>query len=338
MSRLLLLPGLLAALALPAGASASLVFQRGALDGSVWIAQDDGSEQRRLTAGRDPRISPDGSTVAFGNLYTQRVPRLQVIPAAGGTPRTILRHWVYGPFAWSPDSSTIATVRGPEVGRQRLVLIDVATGKRRSVAPGYFFGASFSPDGTHLVYGRTATERMWAPSDVWIVPVAGGAPQRLTTDGRSLYPLWGPTQIAYTRWSRPTGRHRDNDGPKYHLWLMAPDGSDARQLTRGRIPWLLSGLTPTAWSADGSRLLAQFGGQDTTYPVTVDPATGAQRRVGSKRQWGIFATGLSADGTTILGSDGFFDEPRENNVVSVPSEGNRLTVLARAARAPSWTR
>src|SRR5690606_28657206 len=73
MSRLLLLAGLLAALALPAGASASLVFQRGALDGSVWIAQDDGTQQRRLTDGRDPRISPDGSTVAFGNLYTQRV-------------------------------------------------------------------------------------------------------------------------------------------------------------------------------------------------------------------------------------------------------------------------
>ena len=339
MSRLLLLAGLLVALLLPASASATLVFQRGVIPSHVWVAEDDGSNQRRLTAGRDPRISPDGQTVAYGNQYSQRTPRLLAIPTAGGTPRTLLRNWVYGPFAWSPDSSTIATVTGPEVGRQTLVLVDVATGARRTVATGYFHGASFSPDGTQLVYGRQAAERMWAPSDVWIVPVDGSQPpRRLTTDGRSLFPLWGPTQIAYTRWSRPTGRHRHEDGPKYHLWLMAPDGSGARQLTRGRIPWLLTGLTPTAWSADGTKLLAQFGGQDTTYPVTVDPATGAQRRVGPRRKWGIVATALSKDGTTILGSDGFYDEPRDNDVISVPYDGNRRTVLARAARAPSWTR
>ena len=75
------------------------------------------------------------------------------------------------------------------------------------------------------------------------------------------------------------------------------------------MPFLLTGLVPTAWSADGSRLLTQFGGQDTTYAVTVSPATGRERIVGKASQ-GIVATGLSRDGSTILGyTGGAAEEP-----------------------------
>lgn len=343
MSRLLLLGGLLAVLLLvPASAQATLVFQRGAIPSWVWVAEDDGTGQRLLAAGHDPRISPDGATVAFGSPYTRRVQRLLVIPAAGGEPRALLRNWsagaFFGVFAWSPDSTTIATTVGPEIGRQTLVLVDVATGATRRIATGYFYGAGFSPDGTQLVYGRKTSDRLWGRSDVWVVPVAGGEPRRLTTHGHALYPVWGPTQIAYTRWSRPTGRHRHDDGPKYHLWLMAPDGSGQRRLTRGRIPWLLTGLVPVAWSADGTRLLAQFGGQDTSYPVAVDPATGAQRRIGPRRADAIGVAGLSSDGTTVLAYDGLFDEPRRSNVIAIPYDGTRATVLARRAALPAWTR
>lgn len=342
MRRLGVLSAVALVLALPASASATLVFQRGLTDTAVWAANDDGTGQRRLAAGREPYLSPDGGTVAFGNRWSARNPRLQVIPATGGTPRTILRGWRFGAFAWSPDGSTIATVAGPEVGRQRLVLVDVATGTSRTVASGYFSGASFSPDGSQLAYGRgTSQDQLFAPTDVWAVPTAGGVPRRLTTDGHGLYPLFRPThptQIVFTRWQRPTGRHAREDGPKYQLWLMAPDGSGPRQLTRGRIPFLLTGLTPTAWSADGTRLLAEFGGQDTSYPVTVDPVTGAQRAIGQRSRVGIVGDGLSKDGTTILAHTGGFEYGESSNVVTVPYAGGRPTVLVRHAALGAWTR
>ncbi|UGS33784.1 TolB-like translocation protein [Capillimicrobium parvum] len=330
---------LAALLALPSFAAAALTYQTGVVRTSVWVAGDDGSGARRLAPGRNPSISPDGQTVAFGNRFTARnKPVLQVIPAAGGAARTIVTNWQYGPFAWSPDSRFIATQAGPEVGRQRLVLIEVATGTVRTVATGYFSGASFSPDSTQLVYGRATSERLFRPTNIEIAAVAGGAPRRLTTDGHSEYPLWGPTQIAFTRWSRPTGRHRKEDGPKYHLWLMNADGTNRHQLTRGRIPFLLAGLTPTAWSVDGSRLLAQFGGQDTSYPVTVDPATGRQRTIGPATENGMQATGLSRDGSTILGWYPSFEASNNANVLTVPYTGGRTRVLVRHASMPTWTR
>ncbi|MFN8202429.1 MAG: hypothetical protein U0S48_07690 [Solirubrobacteraceae bacterium] len=330
------LAALAALLVLAPAASATLTYQAGVVRSTVWVANDDGSGAHKLAAGRNPSISPNGQAVAYGNRFSRATPVLRLIPTAGGTPRTILTNWRYGPFAWSPDSRFIATQAGPEVGRQRLVLIDVATGQVRTVATGFFSGASFSPDSTQLVYGRARTDRLFAPTNVEIAAVAGGAPRRLTTDGHSISPLWGPRQIVYTRWNRPTGKHRRDDGPKYHLWLMNPDGSGRRQLTKGRIPFLLSGLTATAWSADGTRLLAQFGGQDTTYPVAVDPATGRQRKLGSATENGMDATGLSRDGTTVLGAYPAFDD--DPSVATVPYAGGRATVLVRHATMPSWNR
>jgi Tol biopolymer transport system component len=332
-----LLTSLAALLVLAPAAGATLTYQTGVVRTTVWVANDDGSGAHKLAAGRNPAISPNGQAVAYGNRFDDRAkPVLRLIPTAGGTPRTILKNWRYGPFAWSPDSRWIATQAGPEVGRQRLVLIDVATGAVRTVASGYFSGASFSPDSTQLVYGRARTDRLFTPTNIEVAAVAGGAARRLTTDGHSQFPVWGPRQIAYTRWNRATGKHRKEDGPKYHLWLMNPDGSARRQLTKGRVPFLLSGLTPTAWSADGTRLLAQFGGQDTTYPVAVDPATGRQRHIGPTTENGIDATGFSRDGTTILGTNPAFDD--DPSVATVPWTGGRTTVIVRHASAPTWNR
>ena len=58
---------------------------------------------------------------------------------------------------------------------------------------------------------------------------------------------------------------------------MNPAGKQVRRLTHTNVDPLLQGLYPTAWSANGKRLLAEFDGQDTTYAVTVNPQTGAQR-------------------------------------------------------------
>jgi hypothetical protein len=332
---------LLAAVLAPA-AGATLVYQKGFERSNVYAANDDGSGAVLIAAGRSPHISPGGQLVAYANRFDSKGrPDLLLAPTAGGAPRTILTNYREFPFAWSPDSRYIATTAGPELGPMKLVLIDVVAGTTRTIATApkdagvSFDGVSFSPDSSTLIYGVPAHRGLWSKTDLWTAPTAGGAATKLTTDGHSMWPLWGPTQIAFVRWSRPTRRI---DGPKYQLWLMNPDGSGARQLTHGKVPFLLTGLTPTVWSADGTRLLAQFGGQDTSYPVTVNPATGAQHRLGPNLELGLQATGLSRDGSTVLAFDNPFEATSTANVVTLPYTGGKTTVLVKHAVSPEWSR
>ena len=53
--------------------------------------------------------------------------------------------------------------------------------------------------------------------------------------------MWGPDKIAYARYSRPKGKRRKEDGPKYNLHTLNPDGSGHRALTRDKVPFLLPG-------------------------------------------------------------------------------------------------
>lgn len=342
MSRLLVAALAVAALVLPAQASATLVFSRGVVKPTVWLANDDGSGQHRLVAGAEPHISADGQTVTFVTGAYGDHPVLKAIPAAGGAARTLLAPLRYGAFAWSPDGRWIAALTGSEVHAKQLVLVDVATGARRTLATGYFNGASFSPASDQLVYDRERSDLPFAASDLSVVPVdpAVGGPRALTNDHRSLLPVWGPTQIAFTHWARPTGRHRNEDGPKWNLALIAPDGSGRRALTHLRIPWLLTGLSATAWSTDGTKLLSQYGGQDTTYAVAVDAVSGAARPLGASTaggSLGLTGTQLSADGSTVLGSVGSEDPDGPRNVQTIPWTNGKPTILVRDAAFGSWS-
>lgn len=353
---------LIAALAIAPTAGATLVFVRNPLKPVVWAATDDGSGQRRVAPGSNPRVSPDGSTIAY--LRTGGGPRyrpdLMIAPSDGSAPphRLMAGFRDQYTFAWSPDSSTIAAVRGPELGPKRLVLIDVANGAQSVVARGFFSGVSFSPEGGQIVYGRAARERYPLHSDIYRLDLAGGpslrviVPVRITHDHRSLDPLWGPERSLPPgmKSARPNhggnivfvkllGAKQRRYGPKNELYLMWPNGENVRLLTHTRVDPLLFGLTPTDWSADGIRLLAEFGGQDTSYAVTVNAQTGAQRTVGghSPSNW-LIGIALSADGTTILGSTGGFEPSRHDNVVSAPYAGGHQTLLARNAFEPDWSR
>jgi Tol biopolymer transport system component len=300
----------------------------------VWIANDDGSGARKLASeGDTPHISPDGQAVVYVAGESGDRPQLREVPAAGGASKLLLAPVRYGVFAWSSDGRYVAAQTGPLNGAQKLVLVDRSTGSSRTLARGAFYGASFSPDATQLVYSRAPRDKLFPVANLAVAPTAGGPARAITSDGRDQYPVWGPAQIAFTRYRRPARR---GDGPKFNLFLSAPDGSGRRQLTHDRVPFLLTGLTATAWSADGTRLLAQFGGQDTTYAVAVDPATGAERVLGSKSQ-GFFASALSHDGSSVLGTLGGPIFGSRARVVTVPYAGGRATTLAFGDSA-DWNR
>jgi dipeptidyl aminopeptidase/acylaminoacyl peptidase len=354
--KLLLLAALSAAallLALPSVAGATLAFVRAPLHATVFAAEDDGSGPHRIGSGSNPHVSPDGQTIAFLREGTGHTEELRLARADGSGLRTLMVGW-REPFylAFSPDSATIAALRGPELGKRKLVLIDIATGSQRVVARGIFSGFSFSPDGTELVYSRAGGESYPPHSDVFRVGSAGGKPVQITDDHRSLDPLWGPTgTIVFVKMVDAKKRRY---GPKSELFLMNPQGKQVKRLTHTKVDPLLQGLFPTDWSGDGRRLLAEFEGQDTSYAVAVNPRTGSQHPIVTngekcpkalncegfgKEPGGRFVgTALSSDGTMVLGFSGGFEPGPNHDVVALPYSRGKPEILAKNAFEPDWSR
>jgi Tol biopolymer transport system component len=317
-----------------APAAATLVYEKSPFRPHVYAAADDGSARVQLAAGEQPKISPDGTTVAYQTPYSGNSrPTLRVIPVSGGESRLLLKP-VWFSWVFSPDSRTIAAVTGKEVGTKRLVLVDVASGKVRRVSQGQFSGLTFSPDGASLAYARSLKNNYPPRSDLFVVPVAGGAPVRVTTDHRSVDPIWGAPGIAFVKLRKPGRR---GDAYKQDIYVLDPATRALRRVTRTKVPFLLSGLDPVSWSADGLRLLAEYGGQDTSFAETVDPATGKVRRVGRSSD-GLVGHDLSADGSMILATTGGYDPGDAHDVVTIPYAGGRPAVLVGDAFSPDWTR
>jgi Tol biopolymer transport system component len=329
-----------ALVALPAVAQATLTYVKNPLEPVVFAAADNGSGAHRVGSGSTPQVSPDSETIAYRHEGPGHSQELMLAPAGGGASRSVLAGLQDGfNLAFSPDSKTIAALRGPELGKRKLVLVDVVSGAiLRTVASGYFSGISFSPDGTELVYAKANSEKLPPRSDVYAGPVAGGKSVQLTKDHISQSPLWGPAgKIVFVK---TLGAKQRRYGPKNELFLMNPNGTGQKRLTNTQVDPLLLGLVPTAWSADGSRLLTEFQGQDTSYAVTVNPRTGAQRpldKVGDGER-GFVGTALSGDGTTVLGFTGGFEPGPDHRVATIPYGGGKVKTLVKNGFEPDWSR
>ena len=157
---------------------------------------------------------------------------------------------------------------------------------------------------------------------------------RITRSHPDVYPLWGPSSVVFARMRKPSRRY---DAYKQDLYVISPGGGAPGRLTHQNPSFLLSGLSPVSWSADGTRLLAQFGGQDTAFAQTVNPQTGRVRTVGSQRD-NIVGSALSRDGQLILATRGDLEGGTDADVVTIPYAGGRIHVLARKAFNADWNR
>ncbi|MDQ2631718.1 MAG: hypothetical protein M3Y75_12225 [Actinomycetota bacterium] len=344
----LLLPALVLAVlfAFPVAAGATLSYVKDPFKTMIYVADDDGSGARKVEKGHNPKVAPDGGSVAYLHEGPKNAQELKLAPATGGPGRTLMTNFREASnLAWSPDSKTIAALRGPELGKRNLVVVDVASGKQSVIATGYFYGFSFSPSGGEIAYALAPSEKYPPRSDVFrievpvpgVVNVRAPEPVRLTSDRRSSEPLWGPTgQIVFVKL---LGAKSRKYGPKNELYLMNSQGKQVKRLTQTKVGPLLRGLFPTDWSADGKRLLTEFGGQDTSYAVVVNPRTGAQRPVAGTGETGFVGTDLSADGSLVLGFNGGFDPGlRNHKVQTVPYGGGKPKTLVKEAFEPSWSR
>jgi Tol biopolymer transport system component len=128
--------------------------------------------------------------------------------------------------AWTPDSRKLAIVDkyAPD-NPMSIFLLDPATGERKQLTfpPPKALGdsaPSFSPDGSSIAFIRTFS---LAVTDIFIVPVAGGEPRRLTHDGRRIFGMvWDRTANRIIFSSSRAGSAR--------LWRIAPNGGGLERI------------------------------------------------------------------------------------------------------------
>jgi WD40-like Beta Propeller Repeat len=231
-----------------------LVYEKLVGEKGVWIADAGGSNPQLLVRrGNSPVISPDGESVAYvGGCNAEDLCKgTYVVSTSGGAPRRVSSDTPSArraAFIWSPDSKRVVVTRGQTASDGELVAIDVADGSESTLAKGYFYGVSFSPDGKQIVFAKATganTSYSDGTYDLFVAESDGEDAKQITNTGRNVAPVWGPKSIAFSRvvWSGQWGRNE--------IWRVQPDGSERETITGSLLERFGGASASTAWCRSG---------------------------------------------------------------------------------------
>ncbi len=239
----------------------------------IWTMRPDGTGLKQITSGhgddREPRISPDGTTIAFtSDRAFEGSYDLWTVPVAGGEPTRVTSAAAdeFGP-AWSPDGRRLAFISGEGVAGSSIQLIDLTSGKQVSLqsidpAKGRLEAPSWSPDGQNLAYVEFRGAGRLIDSAHLVIQ---------GKDGRAIF----------------TGRSADAF-PFPAVWLSS---NDLLYTAEGKIlrTRLDAGTeTPIAWRADIASIRPTFRHRVYDFDGT-----------GPRPVRGIYAPALSPDGKEV---------------------------------------
>lgn len=231
-------------------------------------------------------VSPDGSQVAFTSRRTGSVLDIWVMPSGGGPARLLASPPATVPRVfWSPDGAKLAFL-GVGGGTPDAWVVDVATGALQQAV-------DWSSVEYDLLWGRSSDELLVLSdresrfSDVWRVPLSGGDPVRLTTDGvvNVLHAtLDGGTRLLVGALGGASGR--------LALGEVRPDGT-VRTIHDARSVWGVAWDTP----AGSDSVAVQVDGDDGQLTSAMMSLTdGGMRPLGPP---GAATNFWSGDGTMI---------------------------------------
>jgi hypothetical protein len=303
----------------------------------VWFKSSDGAEPRRLGAGQNPLLAPDGALVAV-SANGSRGPALVMYSSSDGARHTFfnLREATALPQSWSSDSRYLAVVlystNPTSAAASGLAVIDTSTFSTRVVVRGPIYGASFARDGSdRIVYGAALSQALSARTNLNVIEPDGSRRAEITHDGRSLNPVWSAAAIAYDHEQlRPKG------APVYQVWLVNSDGSRPRALTHLPVPPLRNGLVPIGFSDDGTQLLAEYEGQNTNQAWVISTHNATVRRIQVNGQPAAAGVISRKGGDALVDVGGFLNPPDRGTVVSVSLATGRSRVLVAHGSQPSW--
>ncbi len=260
--------------------------------------------------------SPDGTTIAFGG-EREGVEGIFTIPAIGGVQRNLidLPLLLFG-IDWSPSDEWIVYSTRDATGEpKRLYLLSTTDNSTHALTePSLRMMGdrlpAFSPDGRTVAFVRGSIGNK---EDIYIIPVEGGEPRRVTRVNRQLKGL------AWTR----NGEHLVTAaGPdlagEYRLWRVT--------LSDGSINWL-----PTRGKRvsrpSTARLADRLVYEDQIFECSIarSPLEGGEEAVNMVSSTRTdFAAGYSPDGSRIV-----FISTRSGNpeVWICDSEGGSLRKL-----------
>lgn len=172
-----------------------------------------------------PHWSPDGSQIAYADIDDMTCSLLTVSPL-GGPSRKLADCDKYDgdSMAWSPDGATLA-MKGP--GYKGIDFLTVADGGVRHVTEvpptdQQDTDPAFSPDGNLLAFVRWHASGV---ANVYVVPVSGGQPKRLTFDN---------LKVEGITWE-PDSRHlvfSSNRAGPFSLWRVDVDGGPVERVAQ----------------------------------------------------------------------------------------------------------
>lgn len=215
----------------------------------LYVRMVDGGNLLKLTSEQggawSPTWSPDGRQIAFLRNAADGTHDVVVVPALGGPgralgtglgPRQLLPAEAPRPgrvdhgVSWSPDGKLLALVDKEPSGRSgHIALLSPADGTKRrlTVPPAGDDGDSeprFSRDGQLVAFVRRPVAG--AIADLYVVPVAGGEPTRLTFDHTNILGLdWSADGRDLVFSSTRTGSMG-----RWSLWRLGASGGTPRRI------------------------------------------------------------------------------------------------------------
>ncbi|MFZ0277170.1 MAG: Tol-Pal system beta propeller repeat protein TolB [Candidatus Sulfotelmatobacter sp.] len=218
----------------------------------IWVMDYDGSNQSQLThlgsISLSPRISPDGSRLAFSSLtksgwdilmYSMDLNRLVSFPHFGGTNLAP---------AWSPDGTRLA-FSSSRTGNSEIYICDANGANLHRMTANK--GPDVSPTwnrktGSQIAFvsGRTGLPQ------IYTMEADGTNQQRMTDQGYAVSPNWAPNgQFLTMAWTRKYG---PGDPGSSDIYLMDTASKQWVQLThdggRNDFPF---------WAPDGRHIVFQ---------------------------------------------------------------------------------
>jgi TolB protein len=246
----------------------------------IWVMDHDGANQRQIThlnsISLSPRISPDGSRLAFSSvtksgwdilMYSMDLNRLVGFPKFGGTNLSP---------AWSSDGTKLA-FSSSRSGDPEIYTTDQSGGNVKRITS--FKGPDVSP-----VWNRkTNAQIAWVSGrtglpQIYTMEADGTNVQRLTDQGYAVSPAWSPNgQFLAFAWIRHYGPGAPGASD---IYLMDVASKQWVQLTHdgGRNDF-------PSWSPDGRHLVFQSS------------------RAGGEQIWEMLADGSNQKQLTTTGSN-----------------------------------
>ena len=228
----------------------------------IYVKLTDTGAPLRLTThpGLDnsPAWAPDGKHIAFTRFEKDET-SIYIVPALGGAERRLLSlgfkaHWFgnYPCVVWSPGGQSVAFPdKSSPLEVPGIYLASIETGEKRRLTspPAQYLGdwfPAFSPDGQTLAFTRSSSE---GAADVYVLPVAGGEPRRLTFDNTwTVGPVWTPDGSSIVFLSLRGGTLRP--------WKVSASGGAPELLAIGGETFMIQQHpSPPSISSRGNRLV-----------------------------------------------------------------------------------